>query len=152
MLLTDGQGVIAQAPIEGCCTRATCSTPSAPMRRRSYAKATAETATGRRELARARARGARACHCRRCRRSCCASCTSSRARPVGWLSALVRPLLWAGGVRRGFRNVFGVAIVEPYDTYIPYDVYIVPGLVGMVLLFKRHAFVAGDGLTTARWA
>jgi ABC-2 type transport system permease protein len=36
----------------------------------------------------------------------------------------------------GFRNVFGVAIVEPYDTYIPYDVYIAPGLVGMVLLFN----------------
>ena len=32
--------------------------------------------------------------------------------------------------------MFGVAIVEPYDTYIPYDVYIVPGLVGMVLLFN----------------
>jgi ABC-2 type transport system permease protein len=36
----------------------------------------------------------------------------------------------------GFRNVFGVSIVEPYDTYIPYDVYIVPGLIGMVLLFN----------------
>ena len=36
----------------------------------------------------------------------------------------------------GFRNVFGVAINEPYDTYIPYDVYIAPGLVGMVLLFN----------------
>jgi len=36
----------------------------------------------------------------------------------------------------GFRNVFGVAIVEPYDTYVAYDTYIVPGLVGMVLLFN----------------
>ena len=36
----------------------------------------------------------------------------------------------------GFRNVFGVAIVAPYDTYIPYDVYIAPGLIGMVLLFN----------------
>ena len=33
-------------------------------------------------------------------------------------------------------NVFGVAIVEPDHTYIPYDVYIAPGLVGMVLLFN----------------
>jgi ABC-2 type transport system permease protein len=32
--------------------------------------------------------------------------------------------------------VFGVSIVEPYDTYVPYDVYIAPGLVGMVLLFN----------------
>jgi len=52
------------------------------------------------------------------------------------VSALVRPLLWLAVFAAGFRNVFGVAIVEPYDTYIPYDVYIVPGLVGMVLLFN----------------
>ena len=32
--------------------------------------------------------------------------------------------------------MFGVAIVEPYDTYIPYDLYIAPGLIGMVLLFN----------------
>jgi ABC-2 type transport system permease protein len=51
-------------------------------------------------------------------------------------SALVRPLLWLAVFAAGFRNVFGVAIVEPYDTYIPYDVYIAPGLVGMVLLFN----------------
>ena len=52
------------------------------------------------------------------------------------LSALVRPLLWLAVFAAGFRNVFGVAIVEPYDTYIPYDVYIAPGLIGMVLLFN----------------
>jgi ABC-2 type transport system permease protein len=51
-------------------------------------------------------------------------------------SALVRPLLWLAVFAAGFRNVFGVAIVEPYDTYVPYDVYIAPGLVGMVLLFN----------------
>lgn len=51
-------------------------------------------------------------------------------------SSLVRPLLWLAVFAAGFRNVLGVAIVEPYDTYIPYDVYIVPGLVGMVLLFN----------------
>jgi ABC-2 type transport system permease protein len=59
------------------------------------------------------------------------------ARQTGRLvSALVRPLLWLAVFAAGFRNVFGVAIVEPYDTYIPYDVYIAPGLVGMVLLFN----------------
>ena len=52
------------------------------------------------------------------------------------VSALVRPLLWLAVFAAGFRNVFGVAIVPPYDTYIPYDVYIAPGLVGMVLLFN----------------
>ena len=59
------------------------------------------------------------------------------ARQYGRLvSALVRPLLWLAVFAAGFRNVFGVAIAEPYDTYIPYDVYIAPGLVGMVLLFN----------------
>ncbi|MEY8879177.1 MAG: ABC transporter permease [Leptothrix sp. (in: b-proteobacteria)] len=52
------------------------------------------------------------------------------------VSALVRPLLWLAVFAAGFRNVFGVAIAEPYDTYIPYDVYIAPGLIGMVLLFN----------------
>jgi ABC-2 type transport system permease protein len=52
------------------------------------------------------------------------------------VSALVRPLLWLAVFAAGFRNVFGVSIVEPYDTYIPYDVYIAPGLMGMVLLFN----------------
>ncbi|MCD6077926.1 MAG: type transporter [Ramlibacter sp.] len=52
------------------------------------------------------------------------------------ISALVRPVLWLAVFAAGFRNVFGVAIVDPYDTYIPYDVYIAPGLIGMVLLFN----------------
>lgn len=51
-------------------------------------------------------------------------------------SSLVRPLLWLAVFAAGFRNVFGVAIIEPYDTYIPYDVYIAPGLIGMILLFN----------------
>jgi len=51
-------------------------------------------------------------------------------------SALVRPLLWLAVFAAGFRNVFGVSIVEPYSTYIPYDVYIAPGLIGMVMLFN----------------
>ena len=52
------------------------------------------------------------------------------------LSALVRPLLWLVVFAAGFRNVFGVAVVDPYDTYITYDEYIAPGLIGMVLLFN----------------
>jgi ABC-2 type transport system permease protein len=51
-------------------------------------------------------------------------------------SAVVRPLLWLAVFAAGFRNVFGLAVNEPYDTYIPYDLYIAPGLVGMVLLFN----------------
>jgi ABC-2 type transport system permease protein len=31
--------------------------------------------------------------------------------------------------------VFGVSIIEPYKTYVTYQTYIVPGLLGIVLLF-----------------
>ena len=48
----------------------------------------------------------------------------------------IRDSLWLAVFAAGFRNVFGISIVEPYDTYIPYEVYIAPGLVGMVLLFN----------------
>jgi len=51
-------------------------------------------------------------------------------------SALVRPALWLVVFAAGFQNVFGVAVIPPYETYIEYQVYIVPGLVGMVLLFN----------------
>jgi len=51
------------------------------------------------------------------------------------LSALVRPLIWLGVFAAGFYNVFGVSIILPYKTYVTYQVYIVPGLLGMILLF-----------------
>ncbi len=51
-------------------------------------------------------------------------------------SSLVRPSLWLLVFAAGFQNVFGVAIIPPYDTYIEYRVYIAPGLLGMVLLFN----------------
>ncbi len=51
------------------------------------------------------------------------------------LSALARPLVWLAVFAAGFYNVFGVSIIPPYQTYIPYQVYIVPGLLAMILLF-----------------
>ena len=51
-------------------------------------------------------------------------------------SALVRPSLWLLVFAAGFQNVLGISIIEPYETYIPYQVYIVPGLIGIVLLFN----------------
>ncbi|MDB5860714.1 MAG: ABC-type multidrug transport system, permease component [Ramlibacter sp.] len=51
-------------------------------------------------------------------------------------SALVRPLLWLLVFAAGFQNVFGVAIAPPYETYIEYRVYLLPGLLGMVALFN----------------
>ena len=53
-----------------------------------------------------------------------------------FVAALVRPLVWLVIFAAGFRSVLGVAILPPYDTYITYDVYIVPGLVGMIQLFN----------------
>ena len=52
------------------------------------------------------------------------------------LSALVRPALWLIVFAAGFQNVFGVSIIPPYETYIEYQEYIAPGLLGMVLLFN----------------
>lgn len=53
-----------------------------------------------------------------------------------FLAALVRPLLWLVIFAAGFRAALGVSISPPYQTYITYDVYIVPGLVGMIQLFN----------------
>lgn len=52
------------------------------------------------------------------------------------LSALVRPALWLIVFAAGFQNIFGVSIIPPYRTYITYPEYMVPGLVGMILLFN----------------
>ncbi|MFB9887324.1 ABC transporter permease [Balneatrix alpica] len=53
-----------------------------------------------------------------------------------FFSALVRPLLWLLVFAAGFRAALGVSIMPPYSTYIPYEVYIVPGLCCMILLFN----------------
>ena len=59
------------------------------------------------------------------------------------LSALVRPLLWLVVFGAGFQNVFGVSIVPPYHTYIRYQEYVVPGLLGIVLLFHEMQSALG---------
>ncbi len=53
-----------------------------------------------------------------------------------FVSALVRPLVWLLVFAAGFHFVLGVSITPPYKTYIPYEVYIAPGLVGMIQLFN----------------
>jgi ABC-2 type transport system permease protein len=52
------------------------------------------------------------------------------------ISAVVRPALWLLVFAAGFQNVFGVSIIPPYETYVRYEVYVVPGLLGIVLLFN----------------
>ncbi|HIJ62619.1 MAG TPA: ABC transporter permease [Rhodospirillaceae bacterium] len=53
-----------------------------------------------------------------------------------FLSALVRPLIWLLVFATGFRAALGVAITPPYETYIPYSIYVLPGLAAMVQLFN----------------
>ena len=49
---------------------------------------------------------------------------------------MVRPLVWLAIFATGFHFVLGVSIIPPYETYIPYEVYIAPGLIAMILLFN----------------
>ena len=53
-----------------------------------------------------------------------------------FISALLRPMLWLVVFGAGFRAALGVAITPPYSTYITYEVYVLPGLIGMVQLFN----------------
>ncbi|TMM51225.1 ABC transporter permease [Sulfitobacter sabulilitoris] len=53
-----------------------------------------------------------------------------------FIAALVRPLVWLLVFAAGFRAALGISIIPPYQTYITYETYIVPGLCGMILLFN----------------
>ncbi len=53
-----------------------------------------------------------------------------------FFSALVRPLVWLFIFAAGFRQVLGVSIIPPYTTYVLYETFITPGLIGMILLFN----------------
>ena len=53
-----------------------------------------------------------------------------------FVAALVRPLVWLLVFAAGFRAALGLSIIPPYQTYITYETYIIPGLCGMILLFN----------------
>ena len=53
-----------------------------------------------------------------------------------FVSALVRPLVWLFIFAAGFRQVLGVSIIPPYETYVLYEVFITPGLMAMIQLFN----------------
>lgn len=53
-----------------------------------------------------------------------------------FIAAMVRPLVWFLVFAAGFRAALGLSITPPYQTYITYEIYIVPGLCGMILLFN----------------
>ena len=48
----------------------------------------------------------------------------------------MRPLVWLFIFAAGFRQVLGVSIIPPYETYVLYEVYITPGLMAMIQLFN----------------
>lgn len=52
------------------------------------------------------------------------------------VAALVRPGLWLLVFATGLHDLLGVSIIPPYETYTPYQEYILPGLVGLVVLFQ----------------
>jgi len=52
------------------------------------------------------------------------------------LSSIVRPSLWLFIFASGLQNLLGISIIEPYDTYTPYQEYILPGLTGIIVLFQ----------------
>jgi len=53
-----------------------------------------------------------------------------------FVSALVRPLVWLFVFAAGFRQILGVSIIPPYETYVLYEVYVTPGLMAMIQLFN----------------
>jgi ABC-2 type transport system permease protein len=53
-----------------------------------------------------------------------------------FVSALVRPLVWLFIFAAGFRQILGVSIIPPYQTYVLYEVYVTPGLIAMIQLFN----------------
>lgn len=53
-----------------------------------------------------------------------------------FISALVRPLVWLLVFATGFRSALDLPIMSPYGVHVSYEVYIVPGLCGMIQLFN----------------
>ena len=53
-----------------------------------------------------------------------------------FFSALVRPLIWLFIFAAGFRQTLGVSIIPPYESYVLYEEFIAPGLIGMIMLFN----------------
>ena len=52
------------------------------------------------------------------------------------ISAIVRPALWLIVFAAGLHDILGVSIIPPYTTYVPYQEYVLPGLIGIVILFQ----------------
>ena len=53
-----------------------------------------------------------------------------------FFASLVRPLVWLVIFGTGLRSMVDLSDIPPYGTGVAYEDYIVPGLVGLVLLFN----------------
>lgn len=53
-----------------------------------------------------------------------------------FFAALVRPLVWLLVFAAGFRTALGGVLTPPYQSAVAYEIYIVPGLLGMIQLFN----------------
>lgn len=53
-----------------------------------------------------------------------------------FFASLVRPLVWLVIFGTGLRSMVGLSEIAPYRTAVAYEEYIVPGLVGLILLFN----------------
>ncbi len=53
-----------------------------------------------------------------------------------FFAALVRPLLWLLIFGAGLRAAMDLPAFPPYGSVVPYEVYLVPGLAGMIQLFN----------------
>ncbi|HYX00749.1 MAG TPA: ABC transporter permease [Reyranella sp.] len=53
-----------------------------------------------------------------------------------FFAALVRPVVWLVLFGTGLRSVMSLKEMPPYETAVPYEDYIVPGLIGLILLFN----------------
>jgi ABC-2 type transport system permease protein len=51
-------------------------------------------------------------------------------------AALVRPVLWLVLFGAGLRSMVELPRMPPYPAAVPYEEYIVPGLIGLILLFN----------------
>ena len=52
------------------------------------------------------------------------------------IAAITRPALWLVVFATGLHDLLGVSIIPPYQTYTPYQEYIIPGLMGIIILFQ----------------
>ncbi len=68
-----------------------------------------------------------------------------------FVSALVRPLVWLFIFAAGFRQILGVSIIPPYETYVLYEDYVTPGLIAMIQLFNGISPRCRWSMT-AKWA